>query len=283
MLKKQNKLLCAAFTTIAIFSSTATYATDQSAVGRPAVDQPIADQPALQQDPYESFNRAMFSFNDFLDKYLLKPIGQLYNAIVPHPLAKGFTNVFNNIDTIPTVINDVLQGNFYQATSDVWRLGVNTTVGIGGLFDVAQRMGLEPNSEDFGLTLARWGYTDSNYLVLPFLGPGTIRDAIGFPINYYGMTIYPYISSTSIQYGLYGFGIIVRRADLLSYEGVLNQLSFDKYVFTRDAYLQHRNYMIQRNKELGDPYLSSNKLEEGGTSSTTEVKAAAETKPFVDS
>lgn len=239
-------------------------------------------------DPYEPFNRVMFKFNNFVDTIILKPAATLYIKIVPKPLAKCLSNAYSNIDNVPTVINDVLQGNFYQAVSDTWRLGINSTLGIGGLFDVASNMGLEPNYEDFGLTLARWGYKNSNYLVLPFLGPGTVRDQIGFPITYYYMSIYPYIKPTSLQYGVYFGGVLVRRADVLRYESVLQQLSFDKYAFMRDAYFQHRNYLIDRNNQLSNPYLAQYKLEEDGPT-TEEKKAAAQkikssnqTRPFVN-
>lgn len=214
------------------------------------------DQPSTNaKDPYEGFNRAMYHFNDILDHVILKPIATLYNKIVPKPLAKGISNFYSNIDTIPTVINDVLQANFYQATSDTWRLGINSTVGILGFFDVASNMGLEPNTEDFGLTLAQWGFTNSNYLVLPFFGPSTVRDAIGLPVDYYVFSIYPHINPTLTRYEIYGLGVVSRRANLLHYQNVIEQASVDKYVFLRDAYLQRRNYQIERNKQLGDPYL----------------------------
>lgn len=235
-------------------------------------------KPVNPKDPYEPFNRVMFKFNDCVDRFILKPVTFLYVKITPKPLAKGLTNVYNNIDTVPTVINDVLQGNFYQATSDAWRLGINSTVGIGGLFDVATRVGLEYNAEDFGLTLARWGYVNSHYLVLPFLGPATVRDGLGFPINYYGMTIYPYLP-TALGYELYAGSVVVRRADYLRYEELLQQATLDKYVFMRDAYLQHRNYLIQRNNELADPYLQKSVLEE---TTPEDKKAIVVTKPFVD-
>ncbi len=205
---------------------------------------------ASQQDPYEKFNRVMYRFNDIFDTVLLKPLAKFYNAFVPKPLAKGFSNFFSNIDNVPTIINDVLQGNFYQAANDMWRLSINSTVGILGFFDVAAPIGLAPNAEDFGLTLARWGYRNSNYLVLPFLGPTTVRDGVfGWPINYYGMTIYPYIRPTWKRYALYGFGVVVKRADFLRYQDIFEQVTIDKYVFMRDAFLQHRNYLIERNKQ----------------------------------
>ena len=210
------------------------------------------------KDPYEKFNRVMFHFNDGVDTVLLKPLALLYNKIMPGVVSKGISNIYYNIDTIPTVINDVLQANFYQATSDTWRLLINSTVGILGFFDVASHIGLEPNTEDFGLTLARWGYENSNYLVIPFLGPSTVRDGIGWPINYQYMTIYPHIYPIRTRYVIYGIGIISRRADLLHFQDVLNEATLDKYIFMRDAYLQRRAYLIQRNKELGNPYLEKN-------------------------
>ncbi len=221
------------------------------------------DQPELdtKKDPYEPFNRVMYNFNDFLDNAVLKPVATFYNKIMPKPLNKGIKNFYANIDTIPTVINDALQGNFYQTASDSWRLIINSTVGILGFFDVATATGLEPNKEDFGLTLAQWGYKNSNYLVLPFFGPSTPRDAIGLPVDYYAFSIYPYIKPPIRRYELYGLGVVARRADLLSFENVLEQASIDKYAFLRDAYLQRRAYLIQRNKELGDPYLEKNKQE----------------------
>jgi len=211
------------------------------------------------KDPHEKFNRAMFGFNEVLDKIVLKPVAMLYTNIVPKPLAKGISNIYANIDTIPTVLNDVLQGNFYQGTSDAWRFILNTTIGVGGFFDVASNMGLEPNTEDFGLTLARWGYTDSTYLVLPFIGPTTFRDGvIGWPVNYYFLSIYPYINPTNVRYTIYGVGVISKRADLLHFQGTIEQLAFDRYLFMRDAYSQRRKYQIQRNNELGNPYLEKN-------------------------
>ncbi len=218
-------------------------------------DSPVTANP---KDPYEKFNRVMFRFNDFVDNALMKPIANFYIKVTPKPLAKGVSNVFSNIDTIPTVANDLLQGNFYQGTSDAWRLTINSTAGVLGLFDVATNIGLEPNKEDFGLTLARWGYTDSNYLVLPFLGPSTLRDGIGFPVDYYAFSIYPYITPVRARYELFAFGVVVKRADILRFQNVLDQAAFDKYVFMRDAYMQRRSYLIQRNKELGDPYLDKN-------------------------
>jgi phospholipid-binding lipoprotein MlaA len=213
-------------------------------------------------DPLEPVNRVIFKFNDAFDTVFFRPVALLYNKIVPKPIATGIFNIYRNIDNVPTVLNDLLQLNLYQATSDAWRLGINTTIGLGGFFDVASQIGLEPNYEDFGLTLARWGYTKSMYIQIPFFGPGTIRDSSGYLVDYYYLSIYPYIQPLRDQYALYFFGVLVRRADLLRYEDFMQEAAIDKYVFMRDAYLQHRNYLIERNKQLGDPYLNKNKLEE---------------------
>jgi phospholipid-binding lipoprotein MlaA len=225
--------------------------------------------PVNPVDPYESFNRVMYNFNDFMDNAILRPVANFYLKVVPKPFVKGISNFYSNIDTVPTVINDVLQANFYQATSDFWRLTINSTVGIVGFFDVATDVGLEPNKEDFGLTLARWGYTKSNYLVLPFFGPSTLRDGIGIPVDYYAFSIYPHIHPLITRYEIYGVGIVSRRADLLRFQNVFDQAAVDKYVFLRDAYMQRRSYLIQRNKELGDPYLEKN-------NKTAENNASAE-------
>lgn len=209
-------------------------------------------------DPYERFNRVVFNVNDFVDHAALKPLGTLYKDIVPKPLSKGVVNFFANFYTIPTVINDVLQGNFYQATSDSWRFTINTTIGLLGFVDAASYMGLEPNTEDFGLTLARWGYKNSNYLVLPVFGASTVRDGVfGLPV-YYFMTPYSYIQPMTVNYAIYAVDLTSRRAEILNYQSVFDQVMLDKYTFVRDAYLQRRAYQIQRNTELGNPYLEKN-------------------------
>lgn len=205
------------------------------------------DQP-LAKDPLEKFNRAMFTFNDKLDIYILKPVATFYNAIMPRPLNQGIHNVFLNIGNLPTIANDILQFNFYQMANDMWRLGINTTVGIGGLFDIAGRIGLEPYSNDFGLTLAAWGYDNSTYLVLPFFGPNTIRDGIGIPVDYYAFSIYPYIKPYKTRYAIYGLGIIDRRAQLLQFQSVMEEASLDKYIFVRNAYMQRRAFQIEQNE-----------------------------------
>lgn len=188
-------------------------------------------------DPYETFNRHVYNFNDFIDKILLKPMATAYQKVLPSPARTGVTNFFNNLDLIPTVFNDALQGNSYCVGRDSWRFLINSTVGIGGLFDVAKHIYLPPHHEDFGLTLAKWGYHNSSYLMLPLLGPSTVRDTLGLPIDY-GTNVYPYVDDTT-SYVAYGTRAINTRANLLHYDGVLKQ-AFDPYVFVRNAYMQKR-------------------------------------------
>jgi phospholipid-binding lipoprotein MlaA len=231
------------------------------------------------QDPYEKFNRVMFRFNDLIDKIIFKPVAKLYNKIVPTPIVKGISHMFSNIDTIPTIANDILQFNLYQATSDTWRLALNSTVGIGGFFDIATGMGLESNYEDLGLTFARWGWKNSNYLVVPFLGPSTVRDGIAWPIDYQLFTIYPYIRDVRDRYILYGFSLVSKRAELLRFQSVMEQAAIDRYAFLRDAYTQRRAYLIDRNERLGDPYIEKNnsEIEKTSEDETTNPNDSAHT------
>ncbi|RDI41710.1 MlaA family lipoprotein [Aquicella lusitana] len=231
---------------------------------------------ANNKDPLERFNRVMFTFNDKLDQFILKPVATVYNKIMPKPLNKGIHNFFNNIGELPTIANDVLQLNFYQASNDFWRFGVNTTVGILGFFDVASRINLKYYSNDFGLTLAAWGYKSSNYLVLPFFGPSTIRDGIGLPVDYFAFSVYPYIEPDSTRYAVYALGAVDRRAQLLKFESVMEEAALDKYVFVRNAYLQRRSYQIEQNKQRGYQYQADQQEE------TPLITSAAAVSPMAD-
>jgi len=215
---------------------------------------PTAIASHSQHDPLEHYNRWMFSVNETLDKYILKPIAQVYRAVMPSFLMHGIGRMFSNLNMLPTIANDLLQGSFYQATSDIWRLGINSTVGLLGFYDVASDIGLEANDEDFGLTLAKWGYTNSTYIVLPIFGPSTIRDAIGKPVDYYAFSVYAYTDDQDLNRGIYAVGNINKRAELLDYEDLYNQVAVDKYAFVRNAYLQQREAEIKHNEEPSDPY-----------------------------
>lgn len=232
-----------------LFSTNWVYAAKQTAMHASATDD--AEAPLITvNDPYERFNRAMFSFNEAADKVVLKPVATLYSIIIPRPLQKGVHHFFTNIRTLPTIANDLLQFNFYQATNDMWRFGINSTFGLAGLVDAASCVGLKPYENDFGLTLAKWGYNQSNYLVVPFWGPNTFRDAIDLPVDYFAFSIYPYINPRSTRYAVYGVGVVDRRFQALKFQGLLDVAALDNYVFIRNAYIQQRAYEIEKNQHL---------------------------------
>lgn len=209
-------------------------------------------------DPLQPYNRVAFKFNQKFDKFLLKPSAQIYNHLLPWPLRDGIRNIFENINMIPTVGNDILQANLYQMLSDTWRFAINSTFGLGGLFDVATHIGLKPNNEDFGLTLAKWGYRSSAYVVIPIIGPSTIRDTIALPVNFFALSIWPYVSPYALRVGLLSTNVVSRRAGALDFDDLLTRAAFDPYTFEKNAYLQRRNFLIERNKHTEEPYVASN-------------------------
>ncbi len=204
--------------------------------------------PTHPQDPYEHFNRKVFAFNMALDRAFFRPVAKVYDAVLPWQVKTGVRNFFGNIGDVTSVANEVLQLHFAQVVADLARIVINTTVGLGGLFDVASRLGLEKDKEDFGLTLASWGSKDTPYIVIPFLGPSTVRDLVGMPIDYYFFSIWPYIDSNALRYSLLGTAAVQRRSTLLPGDEIVDE-AFDSYVFVRDAYLQRRAYMVKEAKE----------------------------------
>lgn len=215
----------------------------------------IDDAPAIPpapvvHDPLESFNRVMFTFNEKLDQYVVRPIATFYNTIMPRPLNEGIHNFYSNLGQLPTIANDILQLNFYQMVNDMWRFGINSTVGILGFFDVATRIDLKYYANDFGLTLAAYGWKNSTYLVLPFFGPNTIRDTVEIPVDYFAFSIYPYVTPESRRYELYGVGVLDRRAQLLQFQNVFEEAAVDRYIFMRNAYMQRRAHQIEQNQHL---------------------------------
>ena len=211
-------------------------------------------------DPYERYNRDMFRFNEKLDKYILKPVSTAYYQIIPRPLTSSVNRAFLNLDNLAFIFNDVLQFHFYQAMSDWWRFIINSTVGVFGIFDVAVNTGLYQNTEDFGLTLAQWGYKNSNYVVLPFYGSKTVRDILAMPVNYF-TTLYPYIDKMRLRNGLYTLDIVNKRTQLLRFQNVYEQMALDPYVFVRNAYMQRRKYLIANESISEDKGFSEGKSE----------------------
>ena len=192
-------------------------------------------------DPYESFNRKMYDFNESVDHYVASPIANGYKAVTPDFLQTGVFNFFNNLKNFNVVINDVLQAKFSQSASDMGRLTMNTTAGLGGFFDVAKHVGLEQNDEDFDQTLAVWGIPKGSYLVLPLLGPMTTRsapasafDAATNPASYASIPA-NYISAP-VQF----MSALNARANAEGALKFINEAAMDKYVFTRESFLQWR-------------------------------------------
>lgn len=212
-------------------------------------------------DPYESFNRKVYKFNSTFDTIFLKPPAKLYKTVVPAFMRKGVNNFYNNLDLIPTVGNDVLQAEGKWAIRDTWRFIINSSLGIGGVLDVAQTFGLPPHSNDLGLTLAKWGDKKSPYLVLPFLGPSTIRDGAGWLFQFALYSPYVYINDDAVVYSLLALRYVDLRSQLFDTERLMDE-ALDKYSFMRDAYLQHRNYLISgAEQDNGALYVEDEKAE----------------------
>ncbi len=192
------------------------------------------------QDPLERINRPIYAFNMTADRYVLRPVAKGYVTVVPSPIRTGINNFFSNLLYPRVIIHDLLQGKFGQASRDTARFLLNTTYGIGGFLDPATLVGLERNDEDFGQTLGRWGVGDGWYLMLPFLGPTTNRDLVGFVGDIWTNPLY-YADSLHDRerIGLTVLDTVDGRSRLLDFDSVLEQ-QIDPYVFMRTAYLQRR-------------------------------------------
>lgn len=200
-------------------------------------------------DPYQVFNRSAYKLNDRLDKAIIKPISSIYQHVVPKPINIAIRNFLGNLNNLPIFANDLLQLNGRAAIKTATRFTVNSTLGFFGCVDVAQGMHVRGHQNDFGLTLAKWGYQQSNYLVLPFLGLGSVRDFLGKPVDYYGFSVYPRIESDDLRYGLYGMSIISKREQLLNLQNVMSEVAVDEYSFAKDAYFQKRAQQIEDSKQ----------------------------------
>ena len=198
---------------------------------------------AAPGDPIEPINRGIYSFNNTFDHYLLKPIAKGYDAVVPGLVKTGVSNVFQNVSDAQSLVSDALQLKGAKFGDDLGRVVLNTTFGIGGLFDLATPMGIERGNEDIGQTLGYWGIGAGPYLVIPFLGPSSLRDAVG---RYGDSQVNPlsYVSSVPVRNSLTGLSVLDARVGLFPAENLLNQASLDKYTFLRSAYLQRRQSLV---------------------------------------
>ena len=195
------------------------------------------------RDPYEGFNRTMFAVHEAVDNALTRPLARAYDAALPLPVKASVGNFFSNVGDLWIGANNALQGKVGNAGVDVGRLLINSTVGIFGLFDVATELGLEKHSEDFGQTLATWGYRDSAYVFLPVLGPRTVRDTAGVIVD---MAVDPvrHTTPSGARDSMTGVRLLDVRASLLPADKVVEEATMDKYAYIRDAYLQRRRSQI---------------------------------------
>jgi phospholipid-binding lipoprotein MlaA len=204
-------------------------------------------------DPLEPINRAIFGFNEVIDDTLLEPVANGYRAITPDPVEDSVSNFFNNLGEINTIVNSTLQMKLDKTISSTSRFVINSTVGIFGLFDVASSLGIEKHREDFGQTLGHYGVPAGPYLVLPFFGPSTFRDAPGF---YADIAVEKSISPVHTELHheerqiIQATNVIDTRANLLQATKILDTAAKDKYIFLRESYLQKRSKMIADGKDI---------------------------------
>ena len=194
------------------------------------------------RDPLEPLNRITFRFNNTLDTAVMTPVARGYRDVTPAPVRRGAGNFFSNLHAPVVIVNDLLQGRFRQGGSDSARLAVNSTVGLFGLFDPASGMGLPRHRQDFGMTLGRWGVGPGPYLVLPFVGPSDVRDAVGVGADAQIDPLQQW-SRQPAKYELRAVDLVDTRARLLGATAALQQ-SINPYVFMREGYLQHRYHLI---------------------------------------
>lgn len=200
---------------------------------------------ANEQDPWEPWNRQVFEFNETVDYYSAKPLAQAYRNVTPQVVDDAITNVFSNLGEPLIVVSGLAQGKFLQALSDTGRFLVNSTIGVLGIFDVARHIGMPKHNEDMGQVFASWGIDSGPYLILPILGPSTVRDATGFVVDTWVLDSldpqYQALDNTEVYYSSVFAEYLDVRADLIPAEGII---SGDRYSFIRSLYLQRREFLI---------------------------------------
>jgi phospholipid-binding lipoprotein MlaA len=239
------------------------------------------------RDPLESFNRQVFEFNEGLDKVVLKPLAQVYGAVLPVPVQDCLSNGFSNLREPSNALNNLLQGKGSDAVSDVCRFAINTTIGLLGCFDVATRMGLEKSREDFGQTLAVWGVGNGPFLVLPLFGPSTIRDTAGIGVETF-LDVNFWINNVSVRNTIFGVRTVNFRHELLKADELISEAALDRYTFIRDGYLQRRRNLVYdgnppREKdpddEQGEPKADEGKGRPGPPPAGPDVNPPSAPKP----
>lgn len=204
---------------------------------------------ADERDPWERYNRAMFEFNETLDRTVIKPVAEFYRDVVPEVFQWGFRNFVGNIRDVATAIHHLVQGKPADAAESAARVVINTTIGFLGISDPASEMGYAKTREDFGQTFGRWEVGTGPYVVLPLFGPSTVRDTFGLILDFRIDPMTGAVSDSSTRSGVYGVAAIDLRKDLLDSQTTIEALSFDKYSGVRDAWLAHRRSQVYD----GDP------------------------------
>jgi len=250
----------------------------------------VIDDEVVEVDPYEGFNRTMFDFNDGVDKYFAEPVSDAYTWVTPQFVQTGVTNFFDNLKGVNVVLNDFMQGKGKQGAEDSGRFLVNSTIGLLGLFDVATEFGLEQHNEDFAQTLAVWGVSPGPYLVLPLLGPSTTRgipggifDAAANPATYVGVPV------QIVQ-------MLNARANAGGEINFVEEAALDRYIFTRESFLQYRDNLIsdgqiedsdalfdfeEDDEDFGDEELTKDVLDSKPEVSENEIAGVDENKEIV--
>ena len=201
-------------------------------------------------DPYENLNRKTYEFNENLDEKIAKPIAEFYSKFPP-PIKNGVTNFFNNLEEVDTFINQLLQGKPKESLNDLTRFIINSTIGLAGFIDVASKIGLERHEEDFGQTLGVWGVGQGPYIMLPVLGPSTLRDTLSRPVSSF-LSVTFHMTEADVNIALKSIDAIETRERLLEVESLL---SGDKYSFVKDAYIQSINYEVKDGIDVEDDFI----------------------------
>src|SRR5579863_6862271 len=243
-----------------------------------------ATQPGAKsdpRDPWERMNRSTYRFNDAFDRAIAKPVARGYRKVTPHFVQTGIGNFLDNLESPVVMVNDLLQGQFKAFASDTGRLLMNTTLGIGGLLDPATAAGLDKNDRDFGQTLGKWGLRTGPYLVIPFLGPSDIRDAVGKVGDIYSDPRH-YIRNNYVSWGMWGLGALDTRARLLEADAAISG-AYDPYAFIRSAYLQHRDFKVQGGQSTSEEDQEEKLMQEAGDDQAAPAPAATAPKPSPES
>ena len=215
---------------------------------------PAGVQPS-PNDPWEPFNRSVFEFNEGLDSYVLKPVVKAYRFILPEFVRDGIYNFFSNYSDIYTALQNLLQGKPDLAFSDLMRVVVNTTFGLGGLIDMATPGGLPKHKEDWGQTFGVWGIPSGPYVVLPFFGPSSVRDTFGTAADLESDYLFRLLPDVALRNSLTGLRVVNARNTYYEAGDLLDGAALDKYSFVRDAYIQRREYQINEGREDEEPLL----------------------------